>query len=68
MNENKYKLFMFGFGIELKSLDDVEKRLSQIPTNRAEVEGIDQCYLIDLKTGEKYQINFDKKKYFVKFK
>lgn len=63
----KYKLFMFGFGIKFQTLDEVYKRLSQIPIDRAKVEGIDQCYLIDLEDGKKFYIDFDDKKYFIKF-
>lgn len=68
--EYKYKLFMFGFGIQLKTLIDVEKRLSQIPIHRANFEGIDQCYLIDLESGKKTNIivDLEHKKYKIDFK
>lgn len=61
----KYKLVMFGFSLMLESLDEVEKRLSQIPVARAKSDGIEQCYLIDLATGAKKQINYNDKKYFI---
>ncbi len=61
----KYKLVMFGFGIYLNNLNEVYKRLLQIPIARAKVEGIDNCYLIDLNSGEKFDINFNDKRYFI---
>lgn len=61
----KYKLVMFGLSLKVESIVDVEKRLSQIPITRAKSEGIDQCYLIDLITGEKRQIFYDERKFFI---
>lgn len=56
---------MFGFGIRFCNLDEVYKRLSQIPVQRAKIEGIEQCYLIDLSDGQRYQINFSENSYFI---
>lgn len=50
-----FKLYMFGFGIVLENINEVKKRLAQIPISRA-VEGLEQCYLINLKTAQKYAI------------
>lgn len=61
----QYKLVMFGFGIKLENLSEVRNRLTQIPIQRAKIEGIEQCYLIDLNDGTKYQINFDERKYII---
>lgn len=65
--DKKYKLVMFGFGILLEDLDEVEARFSQIPLQRAKVEGLEQCYLIDLKTAKKFNIKYNDKKYFIDF-
>lgn len=64
----KYKLVMFGLSLKVENMAEVEKRLSQIPITRAKSEGIDQCYLIDLITGERKQISYNERKFFVQDK
>lgn len=64
----KYKLIMFGLSLKVENMAEVEKRLSQIPITRAKSEGIDQCYLIDLITGERKQISYNERKFFVQDK
>lgn len=64
----KYKLVMFGLSLKVENMAEVEKRLSQIPIIRAKSEGIDQCYLIDLITGERKQISYNERKFFVQDK
>ncbi|RDU64648.1 hypothetical protein [Helicobacter sp. MIT 14-3879] len=67
MEDDRYKLVMFGFGVKLRDLDEVKLRLSQIPTQRAKVEGLEQCYLIDLSNAKKFNINYDENGFFVEF-
>lgn len=64
----KYKLVMFGLSLKVENMAEVEKRFSQIPITRAKSEGIDQCYLIDLITGERKQISYNERKFFVQDK
>ncbi len=60
-----YKLVMFGFPALCEDLDEVYMRIRQIPTQRAQAETLEQCYLIDLTSGEKYQITCDEKEFFI---
>ena len=60
----RYKLFMFGFPAMCIDLDEVKDRLKIYPSERVNYEGLDQCYLIDLQTGEQYKI-FLKENHFV---
>ncbi|PAF43659.1 hypothetical protein [Helicobacter sp. 11S02629-2] len=60
-----YKLTMFGFPDLCVSLEDVYRHLKQIPVARANLETLDQCYLIDLKTGEKFDIAIDGERFYI---
>ncbi|PAF51118.1 hypothetical protein BKH43_02620 [Helicobacter sp. 13S00401-1] len=60
-----YKLTMFGFPDLCTSLEDVYLHLKQLPVARAAYETLDQCYLIDLKTGEKFDVAIDEKGFHV---
>lgn len=60
----RYKLFMFGFPAMCIDLDEVKDRLKIYPSERVNYEGLDQCYLIDLQTGEQYKIGL-KENHFV---
>lgn len=62
----EYKLMMFGFSALCENMDEVEQRLRQIPVERALAETIEQCYLIDLRSGEKFDIIYDEKGFYVK--
>lgn len=66
MSDFEYKLMMFGFPDLCKNYEDVMLHLRQLPTARALSETLEQCYLIDLKTGEKYDILYDNTGFYVK--
>lgn len=61
----RYKLFMFGFPAMCIDLDEVRDRLKIYPSERANYEGLDQCYLIDLQTGEQYKIGINETNHFI---
>ncbi len=61
----EYKLVMFGFPALCEDMDEVLSRIRQIPIERAEAETLEQCYLIKLDSGEKYQINYTPKGFFI---
>lgn len=62
----QYKLMLFGFPDLCRDYDDVLLHLKQVPPQRAITETLEQCYLIDMQTGYKYEISFDNKGLFVK--
>lgn len=62
----QYKLMLFGFPDLCRDYDDVLLHLKQVPPQRAITETLEQCYLIDMQTGHKYEISFDNKGLFVK--
>ncbi|PAF47939.1 hypothetical protein BKH41_06655 [Helicobacter sp. 12S02232-10] len=62
----QYKLMMFGFSALCEDISEVEQRLRQIPIQRAEAETIEQCYLIDLKSGEKFDVVYNEKGFYIK--
>lgn len=62
----RYKLFLFGFPDLCKDFDDVLRHLKQVPPQRAIIETMEQCYLIDMQTGEKYAIDVNEKGLFIK--
>lgn len=62
----QYKLMLFGFPDLCKDYEDVLLHLKQVPPLRAQVETMEQCYLIDMQTGKKYDIGYDNKGLFVK--
>lgn len=63
--EFEYKLVMFGFPALCEDLSEVQSRIRQIPIERAQVETLEQCYLIELKTGKNFAIKCDEKGYFI---
>lgn len=62
----QYKLMLFGFPDLCIDYDDVLLHLKQVPPQRANIETLEQCYLIDMQTGEKYNIDCNSKGLFVK--
>ncbi|PAF54125.1 hypothetical protein BKH42_02625 [Helicobacter sp. 13S00482-2] len=62
----EYKLMMFGFSALCENIDEVKQRLRQIPIERAIAETIEQCYLIDLRSGEKFDIAYNEKGFYIK--
>lgn len=62
----QYKLVLFGFPDLCRDYDDVLLHLKQVPPQRALVETLEQCYLIDMKTGKKYDIEHDERCLYVK--
>lgn len=60
-----YKLVMFGFPALCEDIEEVNLRMKQIPLERAKVETLEQCYLIELKTAKCYKILCDEKGYFI---
>lgn len=56
MPEFEYKLVMFGFSALCEDLEEVKRRLSLYPKERAEFENGEECFLIDLKTREQIPI------------
>ncbi|MDO7253025.1 hypothetical protein [Helicobacter cappadocius] len=62
----EYKLMMFGFSALCEDMEEVQQRLRQIPIERALAETIEQCYLIDLKSGEKFDITYNEKGFYIK--
>ncbi|WP_257874514.1 hypothetical protein [Helicobacter sp. 11S03491-1] len=62
----QYKLMMFGFSALCEDIDEVYQRLRQIPVERVLAETIEQCYLIDLKSGEKFDITYNEKGFYIK--
>ncbi|PAF52533.1 hypothetical protein [Helicobacter sp. 13S00477-4] len=63
----QYKLMMFGFSALCEDIDEVNQRLRQIPIERALAETIEQCYLIDLDSGEKYDVVYNEKGFYIKY-
>jgi len=63
----QYKLTMFGFPALCEDMDEVLARIKQIPPERALAETLEQCYLIDLKTGETFYITCNNGKYVIDF-
>ena len=61
----RYKLFLFGFPDLCKDENEVLLHLKQVPPQRAVTETMDQCYLIDLDTGRRYDIEYDEKGLFI---
>ena len=62
----RYKLVLFGFPDLCRDYDDVMLHLRQVPPQRAEVETLEQCYLIDMQTGQKYTIESSQKSLIIK--
>lgn len=62
----QYKLVLFGFPDLCRDYEDVLQHLRQVPPQRALVETLEQCYLIDMQTGQKYDIVHDEKCLYVK--
>ncbi|RDU72288.1 hypothetical protein CQA66_05260 [Helicobacter aurati] len=62
----RYKLFLFGFPDLCKDFNDVLLHLKQVPPQRAAVETMEQCYLIDMQTGARYAIGYNEKGLFVR--
>lgn len=62
----QYKLMMFGFSALCEDLEEVNLRLRQIPIERALAETMEQCYLIDLKTGDRFDIEYNQKGFYIK--
>lgn len=62
----KFKLMLFGFTDMCQSFQEVKDHLKNIPAQRANYEGIDQCYMIDLSDGVKYQIILENGHFIVK--
>ncbi|MDL0079599.1 hypothetical protein [Helicobacter zhangjianzhongii] len=60
-----YKLVMFGFPALCEDIDEVQARMRQIPPERAKVETLEQCYVIDLHTGVRYEIACDEKGFYI---
>lgn len=60
-----YKLVMFGFPALCEDLDEVGARMRQIPVERAKLETLEQCYLIDLKSGDRHEITCDERGFFI---
>ncbi len=52
----RYRLVMFGFSAICEDIEEVRMRLRGIPPARVGYEGIDQCYLIDLREHKQYAI------------
>ncbi|PAF42440.1 hypothetical protein [Helicobacter sp. 11S02596-1] len=63
----QYKLMMFGFSALCEDISEVEQRLRQIPIQRAEAETLEQCYLIDLKSGEKFDVVYNEKGFYIRY-
>ncbi|RAX57890.1 hypothetical protein CCZ01_04480 [Helicobacter monodelphidis] len=63
----RYRLIMFGFSAMCEDLGEVSLRLRGIPMQRADLEGIDQCYLVDLQKKRQYKIALIKGEYQVMF-
>lgn len=61
-----YKLVMFGFPALCEDIDEVYARMRQIPPKRAKAETLEQCYLIDLHTGVRYEITCDEKGFYLR--
>ena len=62
----QYKLMLFGFPDLCRDYEDVLSHLRQVPPQRAMVETMEQCHLIDMQTGQKYDIGYNEKGLFVK--
>lgn len=62
----QYKLFLFGFPDLCKDYDEVMLHLKQVPPQRAVVETLEQCYLIDMKTGDRYEIEHNEHSLYIK--
>ncbi|HIV48509.1 hypothetical protein [uncultured Helicobacter sp.] len=60
----RYKLVMFGFSALCMDLEEVSARLKGYPPERAQCEGGDQCYLIDLHSGKSYEIALDSQNHY----
>lgn len=56
MEDFTYKLIMFGYSALCEDLEEVNRRLSFYPPQRAELENGDECFLINLKTNEQIPI------------
>ena len=56
MQDFAYKLIMFGYSALCEDLEEVYRRLSLYPTERAKLENGDECFLIDLQKGEQIPI------------
>ncbi|PAF46675.1 hypothetical protein BKH46_06820 [Helicobacter sp. 12S02634-8] len=63
--EFQYKLMMFGFSALCEDMDEVHQRIRQIPIERAMAETIEQCYLIDLASGEKRDVLYNEKGFYI---
>lgn len=62
----QYKLFLFGFPDLCRDYDEVMLHLKQVPPQRAAVETLEQCYVIDMKTGKRYDIAYDERALYIK--
>lgn len=51
----RYKLMMCGFSAMCEDMQEVRDRLKVIPVERAQLES-SPCYVIDLVSGEQYNI------------
>lgn len=60
----RYKLVMFGFSALCVYIEEVVARLKGYPPERAQREGGDQCYLIDLHDGASYEIALDSQNHY----
>lgn len=60
-----YKLVMFGFPALCEDIDEVYARMRQIPVERAKAETLEQCYLIDLQSGDRYEISCNERGFFI---
>lgn len=61
-----YKLVMFGFPALCEDIDEVYARMRQIPVDRAKAETLEQCYLIDLQSADRYEISCNDREFFIK--
>lgn len=61
----QYKLMMFGFSALCEDMEEVLLRIRQIPIERVKTETLEQCYLIDLKSGEKFDVLYNEKGFYI---
>lgn len=61
----QYKLMMFGFSALCEDMEEVLMRIRQIPIERVKAETLEQCYLIDLKSGEKFDVLYNEKGFYI---
>ena len=60
-----YKLVMFGFPALCEDIDEGASKDAPDPPERAKVETLEQCYVIDLHTGVRYEIACDEKGFYI---